>query len=267
MKRRLALLVSLLLASFATPAIEPAAGPAARRVLFVGNSLTYVNDLPRVLAQLGAAQPQALNIETRTFVAPGGTLAERWSDGAAGAALADGHWDMLVLQERGGVAACLDDVETRGTRECREMVAAHRAFTNAAAGRADRLILLETWSTSEAGQARVDAGTQQLARRSGATVVHCGDALVTLARRNGRRATFPDGVHPSPAATVVMAAQLLRALTSAAPVALPSTLRVDTFDTPHADRPLESQAGIARPALEPDAQEAAALLTLARRYR
>jgi hypothetical protein len=261
MPSRLLLLILL----FATLGVH-AAEPAPLRVLFVGNSLTYVNDLPDVLARLGAAQPTPLRIETRTYVAPGGTLAERWADGIARAALDDSHWDALVLQERGGVPACLLDVGTRNGRECRDMLAAHRAFAKAATGHADRVLLLETWSTRSEAQPHVDGATRELARRSGARVVHAGDALWDLAG-HGQRATFPDGMHPSPAATVVMAAQLLQALTGTPPARLPGSLPMLTFDRPTPERPLETQAPTPLPDLVLDPVEASDLLALARHYR
>ncbi|WP_133478832.1 SGNH/GDSL hydrolase family protein [Cognatilysobacter segetis] len=262
MRLRPAPLLVLLLAALTARAGEP----TPLRVLFVGNSLTYVNDLPAVLARIGEAQPVPMRIETRTFVAPGGTLAQHWADGLARAALEGGHWDALVLQERGAVPACVADIATRNGRECRDLIAAHREFARAASGHADRVLLLETWHPNEAAQPHVDAGTRELARRTGARVVHCGDALVDLAG-HGRRAVFPDGLHPSPAATVVMAAQLVRALTDAPPVRLPASLPGRTFDRPSPALPLEDQRALEGPAIALEPREAAALLALARRYR
>ena len=74
------------------------------------------------------AQPTPVAIETQTFVAPGGTIADRWKDGHAAAALASGHWDVLVLQERGGLLACMVDPEQRTQSECRASDRAHRDF-------------------------------------------------------------------------------------------------------------------------------------------
>src|SRR5688572_4979046 len=114
---RIFLLLLLLGGSVATAA-EPAASAAATaprelRVLFVGNSLVYVNNLPATLRALAAAQAAPVRITTATFVAPGGTVAERWKDGHAAAALRSSKWDAIVLQERGGLLACMVDAEQR----------------------------------------------------------------------------------------------------------------------------------------------------------
>ena len=52
------------------------------QVLFVGNSFTYVNDLPKMVAELGKAGGQRpLHYERET---PGGcTLEKHWKDGKA----------------------------------------------------------------------------------------------------------------------------------------------------------------------------------------
>ena len=95
--------IACLLLAMAMPAWARTADPAPARelrVLFVGNSLTYVNNLPRLLHAMAASQPGRSAITTATYVAPGGTVAERWADGHAAAALRDGHWDVLVLQEQ-----------------------------------------------------------------------------------------------------------------------------------------------------------------------
>ncbi|MEO6366225.1 MAG: hypothetical protein ABIO38_09310, partial [Luteimonas sp.] len=124
---RLLLSVLLLLAAPCPPALS--ADDAARaeiRVLFVGNSLTYVNNLPRMVEALASSQPAGPRIETSTFVAPGGSLDERWKDGHASAAMVNGAWDVLVLQERGGLLACMADADKRQTTECRNSQRAHR---------------------------------------------------------------------------------------------------------------------------------------------
>lgn len=123
-------LATLFLACMALPlsAQDAPQAPRTLRVLFVGNSLVYVNNLPAVLRAVAGAQPVPVVIDTQTFVAPGGTVAERWKDGHAAAALASGHWDFVVLQERGGLLACMVDPDQRTSADCRASDAAHRAF-------------------------------------------------------------------------------------------------------------------------------------------
>src|SRR4051812_35246600 len=67
------------------------------RVLLLGNSLTYTNDLPGMLEAFGAAA--GTTIETKTFAPGGYSLEDHWADGAARATLDEGGWDAVVMQQ------------------------------------------------------------------------------------------------------------------------------------------------------------------------
>lgn len=69
-------------------------------VLFVGNSLTYVGNLPAVFSALARANGH--DIRSYMIVQPGGTLSERVADGNVPRALEQCGCRVLVLQERGG---------------------------------------------------------------------------------------------------------------------------------------------------------------------
>jgi hypothetical protein len=249
--------IAWLLLAMALPTWAQTVAPAPARelrVLFVGNSLTYVNNLPRLLHAMAASQPGRPAITTMTYAAPGGTVAERWADGHAAAALRDGHWDVLVLQERGGLLACLVDSERRQESECRASERAHRDFAELAGSRGSRVLLLATWGPDGDWQRRLDEAIRKLSGklRAGGTdvaVVPAGSTLRTWARRQPADApAFPDGVHPGLPASLVMAAQLYRAVTGED--AQPHDLTIDFPLLPanalvKPDAPLESQAQLA----------------------
>ena len=85
--------------------------------------------MPGLLRALAASQSDGPQIETATYVAPGGSVAERWKDGNAAKALRNKKWAVLVLQERGGLLACMADVEQRQESNCRNSQRAHHQFT------------------------------------------------------------------------------------------------------------------------------------------
>lgn len=261
--------VLALLLALAAPA--HAAEPAVLRVMFVGNSITYVNNLPGVVAAYARAQPGGPSIETTTYVAPGGTLHERWADGVAAAAMRERHVDVLVLQERGAVPGCMQSDVERVSTDCRDMLAAHRAFAELARELGTRVLVLETWSMNADGQPTQHEGASRVAGRIGATVVHAGDALQAQARATTRAATFPDGVHPSLGGTLVMGAQLYRAITGTAPT--PAALRIDfplLSTRPALDprMPLETQlSGSPAPVYLLQGDALAPVLERAARYR
>lgn len=201
-----------------TPTSTSAPGRAELRVLFVGNSLIYTNNLPGLVRALATAQPTGPLIVTETYVAPGRTIAERWEDGKVAAALASRRWDAIVLQERGGMLACMVDQDLRQHPQCRASERAHGDFAELAASRGTRTLLLATWGLDETAQSQMDRAIKRLASRiepgdATATVVPAGSTLRLFASRHSQLGTFPDGIHPSTQASLIMAAQLYRALT------------------------------------------------------
>lgn len=75
----------------------PASRPDAVKVLFVGNSLTYTNDLPGKLAALGAQRGQL--IEKEMLAKPNYALEDHWNEGCLQAMINSGHFDFVVVQQ------------------------------------------------------------------------------------------------------------------------------------------------------------------------
>lgn len=98
MRKFLLLCLSMLLVCASCNAKQLSSHPD--RVLFVGNSLTYVGNLPAVFSALARANGRA--VDSYMVVSPGGTLSERVVDGSAARALQKCGCTTLVLQERGG---------------------------------------------------------------------------------------------------------------------------------------------------------------------
>lgn len=67
------------------------------RILFVGNSLTYQNDLPGMVCQLARSVGRRLVCES--VAKPDYGLEDHWNMGEARAIIAGGRWDVVVLQQ------------------------------------------------------------------------------------------------------------------------------------------------------------------------
>jgi hypothetical protein len=76
----------------------PDGGPAALRVLFIGNSYTFVNDLPGMLVRIAATAGVPPAITTDEVVEGGATLYDHWTEGVAPARIREGGWTHVVLQ-------------------------------------------------------------------------------------------------------------------------------------------------------------------------
>jgi len=72
------------------------AQPQPLRILFIGNSLTYVNDLPAMLCGLARSAGRAAVCET--VAKPDYSLEDHWNEREARTAIGRG-WDVVVLQQ------------------------------------------------------------------------------------------------------------------------------------------------------------------------
>lgn len=72
--------------------------PSPTRVLFLGNSYTYSNDMPAILQALAAAAGDSLDYEMET--PDGASLEEHYRRGSVAIATREGTWDFVVLQEQ-----------------------------------------------------------------------------------------------------------------------------------------------------------------------
>ena len=85
--------------SSVAPPVVPPPEAGAVRVLFVGNSLTSVNDLPAMVEAISRAAGDDPPIETGMVAFGGYALEDHLAEGSAARATADGGWDVVVLQQ------------------------------------------------------------------------------------------------------------------------------------------------------------------------
>lgn len=95
--RKLAVLLSVFVACNASPSGPAPTSERAMHVLFVGNSLTYVNDLPGMLRALG--ESTGTRLDAQAVAKPNFGLLDHWADGEARASIARGGWDLVILQQ------------------------------------------------------------------------------------------------------------------------------------------------------------------------
>ncbi len=71
---------------------------AGTRILFIGNSLTYVNDIPSLVVAV-AHQVGDDDIGTAMAAYPDFSLEDHWNEGSAARAIAAQGWDFVVMQQ------------------------------------------------------------------------------------------------------------------------------------------------------------------------
>ena len=243
--RHILLCIGLIAASPAF-AQAGAATPRDYRVLLVGNSLTYTNNLPALLRAVGASQ--GTTIITETYAAPGGTLDDRLDEGHVAAALRARKFDAIVLQEQGGhLAACMSSAQEQRKAPCAASDRAYRDFADLGNASGAKVLLFGTWGPDERWQGKLDRSVRMLARKHAAGIFDAAGTLVALQQAQPGTKLYPDGTHPSTLASVMLALALYRDVTGQVPVA--KDLRVTAPLLPvnaavSPDSAMESQPGL-----------------------
>lgn len=182
------------------------------RILFVGNSLTFVNDLPGMVAKVADADPSlAVSLKVRSITAPDATLSTIWSEGCGPNRLAADHFNDVVLQEH----SFFWDAESPD--QARE--AAGR-WVSAARTAGATPLYFEPWTgpptqgdgTFEDGEMR--EATRQIADVYGAQLVKVGEAFAEGQSTPGAPDLFQaDRHHASEAGTWLAALVIFHAIT------------------------------------------------------
>ncbi|WP_375208111.1 hypothetical protein [Hyphococcus sp.] len=174
---------------------DGAAGPI--RILFIGNSLTYFNDLPAVLEQT-ANHDGVIRAETALVASGGATLAQHWKDGAAAEMIRSGDWDYVVLQEQSQLGARIEN-GARKMDEPEAFYSAAREFDREINNADAQTVFMLTWSHKDKPeeQALLHEAYESIACELGAVLAPAGAAWRLLRERNSGIDLYYDNVHPN----------------------------------------------------------------------
>ena len=178
----------------------------ALRVLFVGNSLTYTNDLPGIVEAFGRAGEVPVAVGTIAF--PNFSLEDHWVRGDARGALASGEWDVVVMQQ--GPSSLPENQEHLKQWVGRFAEEAQMYGTDAA--------VYQVWPSAERSFAfpAVIEAYANAAEAADATLLPAGAAWQDAWAREPRLEFYgPDGFHPSVAGTYLAALVIYGGLTDA----------------------------------------------------
>lgn len=193
-------------------AADPAT-PDIRRVLFIGNSLTYVNDLPRAYAAICAAAGRP--VEVGMIAAGAATLTQHRNNPQVEEAIRTGRWNAVVLQDQSSRPA-MD----------REGTVADAGAIGASIRKAGAVpVMYMTWALTDPGDQALQDASQRLLARSYGEAARAAEGRVApvglawrnaLAGRPGLKLYSNDGVHPAPAGTYLAACVFYHTLHGAA---------------------------------------------------
>ena len=177
-------------------------------MLFVGNSLTFFNDLPELFAALAGSGGHS--VEVGMSAQGGQTLAGHASSTATLKKLTGQRWDFVLLQEQSRIPAI-------AAQRKEQMVPAARLLDEKAAESGADTVLFLTWASRDglpgagfkdyaAMQAAIEAGYLEVAGEIGAVVAPVGVAWQRALEEHPELELWQrDGSHPSPEGTYLAA--------------------------------------------------------------
>jgi len=82
---------------FLIPGIAQAQSQKKVKILFLGNSLTYSNNVPELMKQI--ASSDSVELSYRSICFPNYALIDHWSDGNAQKEIQSGKYDFVIVQQ------------------------------------------------------------------------------------------------------------------------------------------------------------------------
>jgi hypothetical protein len=214
-----------------------------RPVLFIGNSLTYFNDLPLIVEAMADSVPglspdQRLAVSMAAF--PDFALFDHWDDGTAVRALEQNKWNTVVLQQG---SSALDDSRVL----LREFT---KRFDEKVRAAGARTAMYAVWpnASRQFDFDRVNESYTLAAADVDGMLFPVGEAWRAAWRRDANMALYAvDGLHPTVHGSYVGGLVIASMLLDRSPVGMPAGLTLRngrTVNIPAADATLLQEAAL-----------------------
>lgn len=204
----------------------------AVRLLFIGNSLTYVNDLPGIVAAMAEAAGEVPPV-CRAVVGGGFSLEDHWNRGEAIKAIEQEKWDFVVLQQGPSASPEGRALLLRYARRFDPLI--RRAGAKPA--------MYMVWPSVAQRQdfGGVSDSYRLAARDIGAALLPAGEAWRIAEKKAPNLKLYSeDGLHPTAAGSYLAGAVIYARLFEQSPIGLPARLTLRSGAT------VEVPAGAAR---------------------
>lgn len=212
--------VSLMFAAALAGACNGATGPQligeGTRILFIGNSHTYVNDVPGILQAL-ADSGGGRKVAVLSLAQPNYALIDHWYDAETARQIAAGGWAYVVMQQGWTPAGVCQDT----------LRLAARLFANPIRAQGGVPVLYQTWPPIDRpGQWQGTIESYRLAAKD----VHgllfpVGEAWLRAQQRIPALSLYSDGLHANPTGAYLAALVMYARIFEVTPIGLPARLR------------------------------------------
>lgn len=190
--------------------------PKPLKLLFIGNSFTQRNNVPKLLADLAAAR--GIRVEHELISRGGASLRMHWNAGAAAMAIETGAFDYVVLQEQ----------STLPVKNAARMAENGRLFAELIKPHGAKMVLYMTWARKQApdSQQAITAAYESIGKELGAIVVPVGRVWQAfLAKHDEPELYDRDGSHPTLAGSYLAACVFLARILGENPMGIESELK------------------------------------------
>lgn len=218
MKRLIAVLVFILSLTFIVSAQTPAK-PSELRVLFIGNSLTYANDLPAIVKAIAEHNKKKFTYKMIAF--PNFSLEDHLNKGDAVKAIKENEWDFVVLQQ--GSSALPESREN--LLEFTRRFAAEIKKTNAKPA----LFMVWTLENRKFDFDRVRESYSLAAKEAGGVFLPAGESWREAWKEKKELKLYSDGLHPTPFGSYLAAAVIYQRLFDETTFEIPSKIKTNSI--------------------------------------
>lgn len=194
------------------------ANGAELRVLFVGNSLTYYNDLPGMVEALGGAA--GFPVAADMLASGGASMEEHVGGKAFRRVLSENDFDIVVLQEIGGWPLCPAAWEA-----CARSLPSIRQAVRLVRAAGARPIWYSAWQVVPEFQRRLSEEVAGLAAEMDVEVADVGAAFQAYRAADGKGNLLLEDGHPDDLGSWLAAATILREIAGRD---LPQSIELET---------------------------------------
>lgn len=191
------------------------AQPSPQRLLFIGNSLTYTNDLPLLVEEMYVAVKQPRPV-VETILGAGMSLGDHWLTPAPRTKIIQGKWNYVILQQ--GPTSLAES-----QRELMKDMATAKPWLKQSGAKA-ALFMVWPDTTRKRFFPQVRQAYANAAKSVDGLFLPAGLALQEVMNKEPGMTLFTDGFHPSPVGTYLAAMVITSRLTGVAPDQFPATI-------------------------------------------
>jgi hypothetical protein len=186
---------------------RPLASPGPVSVLFVGNSLTYYNAMPSLVAEVLRNSNPSLRIQSELLAQGGAHIRDHLNAGVLERTLRLRHFNVVVFQELGGFPECPSDFPG-----CLDSPDAVTAITALIRKYGARPIWFSTWQSSQVSQLRLSNRASSLAHGLRLEMVDVGATLTRYSELEPEAEVLRSDGHPQPLGSWIAAEVIARAI-------------------------------------------------------